>query len=37
MEGIYTSCVTEKTLDEAPGAYKDAEEVVEWIEGTVHI
>ncbi len=28
MEGIYTTCVTESTLDEAPGAYKAREEII---------
>ena len=35
--GIYTTTADEKTLDEAPGAYKPMEEIVELIEPTVNI
>ena len=28
MEGIYTTCVTESTIDEAPGAYKAREDII---------
>lgn len=35
--GIYTTTADEKTLDEAPGAYKPMDEIVELIEPTVDI
>lgn len=35
--GIYTTTADEKTLDEAPGAYKPMSEIVELIEPTVDI
>lgn len=35
--GIYTTTADEKTLDEAPGAYKPMNEIVELIEPTVDI
>lgn len=37
MEGIYTTCVNESTLDEAPFVYKDYKEIMECIEPTVEI
>lgn len=37
MEGIYTSTVSEKTLDEAPMAYKPKESIVNAIKDTVKI
>lgn len=37
MEGIYSSCINESTLDEAPFVYKDYEEIMECIEPTVEI
>ena len=37
MEGIYSSCINESTLDEAPFVYKDYEEIMECIEPTVDI
>lgn len=37
MEGIYTTCVNQSTLDEAPFAYKDCEEIKRLIEPTVKI
>ncbi len=37
MQGIYTSCICEGTLDEAPFVYKDFEEIMEYIEPTVTI
>ena len=37
MEGIYTTCVSRRTLDEAPMAYKPIEEIVKQIEPTVEI
>lgn len=37
MEGIYTSCVTESTIDESVFAYKNADVIKEVIEPTVDI
>ena len=37
MNGIYTTCVNASTLDEAPFAYKDFEEIMNAIEPTVRI
>lgn len=37
MEGIYTTSVTPDTLDEAPFAYKDGQEIMECISPTVEI
>lgn len=37
MEGIYTTSVNEKTLDEAPMAYKALEDIVDEIRGSVDI
>ena len=37
MEGIYTSCVSYSTIDEAPQAYKAMDEIVECIQDTVEI
>lgn len=37
MEGIYTTCVDRDTLDEAPMAYKSAEEIMSHIGPTVDI
>lgn len=37
MEGIYSSSVSEATLDEAPDAYKPAEVIIENIKDTVDI
>ena len=37
MKGIYTSSVNSSTLDEAPEAYKPAEEIKELIKPTVDI
>ncbi len=37
MKGIFTTCVNENTLDEAPFVYKDYEEIMECIEPTVEI
>lgn len=37
MQGIYSSCIKESTLDEAPMAYKPMEEIVEQIGDTVEI
>jgi tRNA-splicing ligase RtcB len=35
MQGIFSSCITEKTIDESPQAYKDADEIIGAIEETV--
>lgn len=37
MEGVYTTCVGLDTLDEAPFAYKNMQEIMECIEPTVEI
>lgn len=37
VKGIYSSCIKESTLDEAPMAYKPMEEIVEQIGDTVEI
>jgi RNA-splicing ligase RtcB len=37
MEGIYSSCINESTLDEAPFVYKDYQEIMDCIEPTVEI
>ena len=37
MEGIFSSSISKKTLDEAPMAYKPMEEIIERIEATVDI
>jgi len=37
MEGIFTTSVTEATLDEAPMAYKPKEEILDNISETVDI
>ncbi len=37
MQGIYTSCVTESTLDESPMAYKSIDEIVSQITPTAEI
>jgi len=37
MEGIYTTCVGKSTLDESPMAYKDADEILEYIKPTVDV
>ena len=37
MDGIYTTSVSEETIDEAPMAYKPIDEIVECIGGTVDI
>lgn len=37
MDGIYSTCVNESTLDEAPSAYKNAWEITELIEPTVDV
>ncbi len=37
MQGIYTTCVSSKTLDESPQAYKDAKEIERNIGATVSV
>lgn len=37
MEGIYTTSVSESTIDEAPMVYKPMDEIVENIKDTVDI
>ena len=37
MKGIFSTCINESTLDEAPFAYKDFEEIMECIEPTVEV
>jgi RNA-splicing ligase RtcB len=37
MEGIYTTSVSESTLDEAPMAYKPIEEIIRNVKDTVDI
>ncbi len=37
MEGIYTTCISRKTLDEAPMAYKPLNEIIEQINPTAEI
>ena len=37
MKGIYTSSVMESTIDEAPQAYKDMDEIVRNIQDTVEV
>ena len=37
MEGVYTTSVNEKTLDEAPMAYKSIEDIIDVIRESVDI
>lgn len=37
MQGIYSTCINESTLDESPMAYKPFEEIMQHIEPTVEI
>lgn len=37
MDGIYTTCVNQSTIDESPMVYKPMDEIVKNIEGTVDI
>lgn len=37
MEGIFTTCVTESTIDESPMAYKSLDEIIENIKDSVEI
>lgn len=35
MEGIYSTCISNNTIDESPMAYKDSEEIIKNTSGTV--
>lgn len=37
MKEVYSSSVVESTLDEAPGAYKPAKEILDYITPTVDV
>ena len=37
MKGIYSTCISRDTLDEAPFAYRSAEEIMKQMEETVWI
>ena len=37
MKGIYSTCISRDTLDEAPFAYRSADEIMEQMEETVRI
>ena len=37
MKGIYSSCISKETLDEAPFAYRDLEDIADVIGETVTI
>lgn len=37
MKDVWTSCVSKNTLDESPFAYKDAEEIIKYLEPSVKI
>ena len=37
MEGIFSTCINQSTIDEAPFVYKDFEEIMECIEPSVNI
>lgn len=37
MEGIYTTCVGQSTIDEAPAAYKDRQEILDNIKDTCEV
>lgn len=37
MEGIYSTTVNQSTLDEAPAAYKDSDEIVEYVSDSIDI
>ena len=37
MEGIYTTSVNEKTIDEAPMAYKSLEDIIDVIRDSVDV
>lgn len=37
MQGVYSTCVAQDTLSEAPMAYKDPDDILTWIAQTVDI
>jgi hypothetical protein len=37
MDGVYSTCIDESTLDESPMAYKPMDEILRYIEPTVEI
>ena len=37
MKGIYSSCISKDTLDEAPFAYRDIESIKEVVSDTIMI
>lgn len=37
MQGIYSTTVNNETIDEAPSAYKPADEIVELVKDTVKV
>lgn len=37
MDGVWSSCIGSSTLDEAPGAYKDADKIIESVADTVDV
>ena len=37
MDGVWSSCIGSSTLDEAPGAYKDADKIIESVAETVDV
>lgn len=37
MEGIYTTSVNERTIDEAPMAYKSLDDIIDVIRETVNV
>ena len=37
MKGIFSTCINQSTIDEAPFVYKDYQEIMECIEPTVEI
>ena len=37
MKGIFTTCISKNTVDEAPMAYKSIDDIVKYIEQTADI
>ena len=37
MKGVFSTCINESTIDEAPFVYKDYQEIMECVEPTVEI
>ena len=37
MKGIFTTCVGQSTLDEAPQAYKPIEDILTYIDETIEV